>query len=113
MTTTNDSGVGPSFSRLRFTDKTTDNDEAIANLTEQLVDLKKKRYEERFAWILGFLILIDLWLFPSMETWGAPVSILVLEVVLLLLLGRKWGIPDIGNLVDMILASMRSRNHSE
>jgi len=82
-------------------------DRQIARLQDELENEKAARREERFATVLVVIILIDIHVFSSMATWGGPVAILVLELFLLLLLGRRLDIPDIERWLDRWLNSAK------
>ena len=73
-------------------------DELISSLQEQLIQANDKRGEERFAWFAALNIIADLFVFPSLTTWSAPISIAVIQILLLIVLGRKWGVDDIWTL---------------
>jgi len=88
-------------------------DEQIASLEESLVKEKDARSEERFLFVLAIVILIDLMIFPSMQTWGAPVAILVLQVLLVVPLARRCGVEEAARLVDRLLEIIGSRNNRD
>lgn len=62
--------------------------------------------EERFFWIFGVIFLIDIMIFPQMESWGGPVALLILEIFALIIVGRKCGVDDIRLLTDRALDAM-------
>lgn len=75
----------------------------IASLQDQLLRESDKRSEERFAWFAALNIIADLFVFPSLDTWSAPVSIAVIQILLLIVLGRKWGVDDIWTLTEKMI----------
>ena len=80
-------------------------DEQIAALQGQLSAEKEARREERFCWTLSLIVLLDVFFFEKVGGWGA-ISILFLQIVLLVILSRKWGIEDLTDILDKYV-----RNH--
>ena len=64
------------------------------------------REEERFIWAVIVTILFDVIVFDRFETWTAPVIIGALEMVVLLVLARRWGIQEVDTLVARVLHSL-------
>ena len=54
--------------------------------------------------ILGFLILLNVIFLTPMQTWGGPISILILELIALVLLARRMGLQEASQIIDRILA---------
>ena len=79
------------------------NDDAIAALEEQISAQKKSINEERFLWILALMIFFDLPYFSQSPNWGAPVAILILELIGLVIAANKLGIEHIVRLFDKII----------
>lgn len=81
-------------------------DSQVAALEQDLEKLKDSFREERFCWALAILILLDVIFFTRIDGgWGAPITILFLEVILLLVLARKWGVEDLTDVIDKIVKS--------
>lgn len=76
---------------------------SIARLEKNITELEDKRKEERFLWIIVILIVMDVSVFPHMESWGGPVSILTLEIIALLIIARHCGIEEVHQLIDKII----------
>ena len=86
------------------TDTDTDpRDELISSLQEQLIQSNDKRGEERFAWFASLNVIADLFVFPSLASWSAPISIAIIQILLLIVLGRKWGVDDIWTLTEKMI----------
>ncbi|MFP4465016.1 MAG: hypothetical protein ACLFP8_07300 [Alphaproteobacteria bacterium] len=81
-------------------------DKQIATLQTQLEEVKEERHEERFCWALSLLILLNVFFFTNMEGWGAPISILLLQLVLLIILARKWGVEDLTDILDKYILNL-------
>jgi hypothetical protein len=75
-------------------------DKQIATLQTQLEDVKEERKEERFCWALSLLILLNVFFFTNIDGWGAAISIVFLQLVLLIILARKWGVEDLTDILD-------------
>lgn len=78
-------------------------DMQIAELQSEIVSLKDCVNEDRFVSLLIILILLNVIFFSHTEGWGAPITILVLELILLFILARKLGVEDITNILDKYL----------
>lgn len=74
---------------------------------EKLEDTAK---EERFLWIAALVVVFDAFVFSLMENWGGPIAILILEIPMMLVWGRKLGVREIHTLIDKILESNQKRN---
>ena len=83
--------------------KTTPVDEALEKLQNEVLAEKDGRREERWVWFAVVCVMFDAATFPSMGNWVAPIAIVFLEVVILAVLGRKWGVDPIWTLTEMII----------
>jgi hypothetical protein len=72
-------------------------------LQEQLTRERDKRGEERFAWFASSNVVADLVVFPTLTTWSAAISIAIIQILLLIVLGRKWGVDDIWTLTEKMI----------
>lgn len=100
--------MGNEFDRVEQSAAADAEDNQVAQLEEALEGEKAARRQERFATVLVAIILIDIHVFSSMPTWGGPIAILILEVLLLILLGRKLDIPDVERWIDRWLNSSKN-----
>ena len=91
--------------------ETTKRHEQIQELQQRLSEEKDSRKQERFFGILGFLILFNVIVLTPMQTWGGPISILILELIALVLLASRMGLQEASQIIDRILvhSSKRSR----
>lgn len=78
-------------------------DRLINSLQNQLIQEQDKRSEERFAWFASINVIADLFVFPNLSTWSAPVAIAIIQILLLIVLGRKWGVDDIWTLTEKMI----------
>lgn len=60
------------------------------------------RREERWYWTALMLIGVDLHFFVQIQSWTAPIVIVVLQLIVLLVLARKWGV----DMVELIFIRM-------
>jgi hypothetical protein len=89
----------------------TPTDESLGRLEAQIARLLAQRGEERFMWSLVVLILVDFLFLSRLGNWGAALTILAVEAVLIVVLARKCSIPDVTMLLDRIAEFYgRSRN---
>lgn len=80
-------------------------DERIGELEESLEREKDQRKEERFLWCLVSVILLNVFVFTSMEgSVFGPLVIGVFEAVALLLLARKLGLEEVTKMVNGLIA---------
>lgn len=77
--------------------------EAAAALEDQVETLTDDRLEERFAWIVVSMILFDAALFHDAESWSGPLVIGILELVLLVVLARKYQIQEVSQILAKFL----------
>lgn len=75
----------------------------IAELQRQIQSIQEKASEERFLWVLTFVIVVDFAWFTSMANWAAPVVIGVLELIGLLVWADRCGVNAVAPLVDRLL----------
>ncbi len=77
--------------------------EAISSTEQELNGLKDKLLEERFYWIAAIMLLVNIFTFSHMKTWSSPLAILILEIIILICLGRTLGVDDIWTLTEKII----------
>ena len=78
-------------------------DEALDQLQQQLEAQKIERSEERFVWIMITVILVDVLWFRNASNPTVPVIVLVLELVLLLVLAKRMGVPELMLIFERII----------
>ena len=66
--------------------------------------LKNQIQEERFLWIIAFIIIFDAFIFTLMTNWGGPIAILILEIIVILMLAKKFNVKELHNLLEKLLA---------
>lgn len=93
--------------------ETTKRDEQIRKLEQLLSEEKDSRKQERFFGILVFLILLNVIFLTPMQTWGGPISILILELIALVLLARRMGLQEASQIIDRILVHSPKRSRGD
>ncbi len=76
---------------------------ALEQVQQELNEIKDSQKEERFYWISAVIVVFDIFTFQKMSTWGAPISITVLEIIVLICLARKFGVKDIWTLTEKLI----------
>lgn len=82
---------------------------SIAQLERTIAELEDKLEEQRFFWIAIIFIIFDSLTFPTMQTWSAPLGILLIQLVILVVLAKRCGIEEVGQLLDKILNTAANR----
>ncbi|MEN2988993.1 hypothetical protein WG926_11825 [Tistrella sp. BH-R2-4] len=77
--------------------------DSIENLSQALEAERDARMEERFIFILVIMILLDVVFFSVLDTWTAPLSLVILQIILLLVLARRMGIQEFQILIDRLI----------
>ena len=86
----------------------TDNiyEKIIQELENSLEREKHRRREERFVWILISVILLNIFVFISMQSFLGPLVIGIFEAVALLLVARKMGLEEVVIFIDRLIATV-------
>jgi hypothetical protein len=80
---------------------------ALTNLSKELEDERAKHRKDMFLAVLCIVILVNALIFSRMETWAGPVMLTVLQVVALVVFGKRQGIDDISVLIDRLIDAYR------
>ncbi len=84
--------------------------EEIKELEDSLEREKTRNKEFQFIAILVFVIFIDIFTFPSMQTFGGPLVIGILEAVALLLVAKKLGLKEFSSFLNRLIATVSPRS---
>lgn len=84
-------------------------DETVAQLEAKLEAEKNARLEERFVWILAFVIGFDVFAFYLMNTWTGPLIIGIFELLALTVLANRLGIDAVLPILDKLTAMITKR----
>lgn len=81
-------------------------DKEVSDLCLKIEEIKKERYEERFLWILSFVLLLDILFLKDCHNWSLPIVIGVIELIIILSIGQKLGIDFLSSLLEKILMAL-------
>ncbi|MCC0048527.1 MAG: hypothetical protein H6882_05115 [Rhodobiaceae bacterium] len=84
-------------------------DKQIQELQEQLERERDGRNEDRFVGIVCLVILLDIVVFTIMPTFGGPIALLVLELLILIPLARRMGMEEVAQLLSRVLDRMAGK----
>jgi hypothetical protein len=82
----------------------------IAQLQEELAKERDARREERFVFIVLTVLLLDIVFFSVMESFGGPLALLILELLILIPLARRMGMEEIAALLDRVLSRVIAKS---
>ena len=74
-----------------------------AKLAQENAELKDHLYEERLLWCISFFMAFDVFVFTLMPSWGGPIAILILQIIAILMLAKRYGVEEIHNLLNKVL----------
>ncbi|WP_339760075.1 hypothetical protein [uncultured Hoeflea sp.] len=78
-------------------------DKLIEELQEQLEHERDGRKEDRFMGIVCLVLLLDVVFFTVMPTFGGPLALLVLELLILIPLARRMGMEEVAQISSRVL----------
>ncbi|MEP0234158.1 MAG: hypothetical protein ABJ360_12525 [Roseobacter sp.] len=84
-------------------------DKQIDELQSQLAYEKDARQEDRFVGIVCLVLLLDVVFFSVMPTFGGPLALLVLELLVLIPLAKRMGMQEIAQILSRVLHRMAGK----
>lgn len=78
-------------------------DELIDSLQASLNEERDARKEERFVWFVVVILMFDAFIFQSMTTWTGPLVIGVIQVLIVIVLGRRWQMDEIWTITTKLI----------
>ena len=78
-------------------------DRVIEELQEQLSEKSDALLQERFVWFVVLNVMFDAFAFQSMETWTGPLMIGLIQIIVIVALGRVWQMDPIWTLTEKIV----------
>lgn len=78
-------------------------DQALANLQNEMQDLKNSRNEERFLFLTVIVVGANAVIFSHVENWAGALVIGVIEVFGLAVVARKWSIEEVPQMLSKFL----------
>lgn len=91
-------------------DEPTVRDDLVAELQGSLEDERDARVEERFVFIVILVLLLDVVFFSVMPSFGGPIALLILELLILIPLAKRMGMEEIAKLLDRVLSRLIPTN---
>lgn len=87
-------------------------DQDITELQEKVIAQDKENKNERFFWIIVVMILFDALCFNNAQSWGGPIIIGIIEIILLIAIAEKLEVKSIVGIVDRIF-NIFNKNYKE
>lgn len=85
----------------------------VSELQAQLAHEKDARKEERFIFIVVSVMLLDVTFFAIMPTFGGPIALLLLELLILIPLAKRMGMEEIAELLSRLLDHVAGKSRGE
>lgn len=100
---------GADLAREILAEQPTLRDQQIEELQEEIARLRDARREERFVFIVVALLLLDVVFFSVMESFGGPLALFIMELLILIPLARRMGMEEIATILDRVLSRVVGR----
>ena len=81
----------------------TKQDEQISELQERLTEERDARKEDRFVFIVLIVLLLDVVFFTVMPTFGGPLALIILELLILIPLAKRMGMEEVAQILSRVL----------
>lgn len=78
-------------------------DQALAELQNEIQDLKNDRNEERFLLLVIIIILLDAFIFSFMANWAGALVIGIIEIFGIAVIARRWRIEEVPQMLSKFL----------
>ena len=89
--------------------KVTQQQELISELQSDLVKERDARKEDQFVFLVLIVILLDIVFFSLMPTYGGPIALLVLELLILIPLAKRMGMEEVAQILSRVLNRMAGK----
>lgn len=84
-------------------------EQQIQELQDDLAAEKDARQEDRFFFIIIIVILFDIVFFTLMPTFGGPLALLVLQLLILIPLARRMGMEEIAGILNGVITRLAGK----
>lgn len=81
----------------------TKQDEQISELQERLTEERDARKEDRFVFTVLIVLLLDVVFFTVMPTFGGPLALIILELLILIPLAKRMGMEEVAQILSRVL----------
>jgi hypothetical protein len=88
----------------------TKQEEQISELQEQLAQERDARMEDRFVFIVAVVILLDVVFFTVMPSFGGPLALLILQLLVLIPLAKRMGMQEVAQILSRVLHRMAGKS---
>jgi hypothetical protein len=106
---TKGTGTEPKKFDVLASGEPTKRDQQVEELQEQLTQEQDARKEDRFVFIVVTVLLLDVCFFTVMPTFGGPLALLVLELLILIPLAKRMGMQEIAQILSRVLHRMAGK----
>ena len=86
-------------------------DQQIADLQEEIQYQRDARAEDRFIFIVVGIILFDIVFFSVMPSFGGPIALLILQLLVLVALARRMGMGEVATILSRVLDRMSGKGN--
>ncbi|RWO77205.1 hypothetical protein [Mesorhizobium sp.] len=83
----------------------------IQELQPRLVYERDARLEERFVFIVLAVMLLDIVFFTVMPTFGGPIALLILQLLVLIPMAKRMGMEEIARILGRVLDRMVTKGN--
>ena len=87
----------------------TKRDEQIESLQAALTRERDSRREDQFVGIVILVAVFDIVFFSVMPSFGGPLALLLLELLILVPLAKRMGMEEIATLIDRVLGRIAGK----
>lgn len=84
-------------------DEPSKKDKALQQLQSSLDASKDAHLQERFVWFVVVNVMFDAFTFKEMQTWTGPLMIGLIQIIVIISLGRVWQMDPIWTLTEKIV----------
>lgn len=82
----------------------------IQELQEEVQREKDGRLEDRFVFIIVSIFFLDVMLFSVMPSFGGPIALLVLELLILIPLAKRMGMQEVAQILNRLLDRVANKS---
>lgn len=81
-----------------------------APLEIKVAELKMEIRQTKFLSVLFIVLLLDFLLFQNIDNWAGGLVIGIMQLLLLLFIGRIWEVPIVDEIIEGILSAISSNS---
>lgn len=88
---------------MEVDEQSSQKDRVIDELQDQLSEKSDALLQERFVWFVVLNVMFDAFTFKDMQTWTGPLMIGLIQIIVIIALGRVWQMDPIWTLTEKIV----------